>query len=124
MLKGDFFNILQLENTGGVISAMTVLVPDHSIYAGHFPEKPIVPGVCQVGIVIAVAEEALGGPLLMKEMNICKFIRMMDPSTVKELRCRIHWLQADAENFSFSGELSGESCTYLKIKGILSRWHG
>ena len=81
MLKDDLYVILGLEHTRQVINATIQLDATHTIFAGHFPGQPVLPGVCMMQMVREVLETALGKRLrLVKAANI-KFIALVTPST-------------------------------------------
>ena len=42
------------------ISAQIKLNPKHEIFKGHFPGKPIMPGVCMIQIIKELTERSLG----------------------------------------------------------------
>ena len=45
MLKDRFYKILEQQAESGRLHASILIDKDHAILKGHFPEKPIVPGV-------------------------------------------------------------------------------
>lgn len=121
MLAGDFFTIEQTEISIGHVSAVIRLNPDHAVYNGHFPGNPVVPGVCQVGMVKEILNSALQGDFLLSDSKMCKFINMINPKVVTGLKCDISFAETPAGEISFSGELADAERTYLKMKGILKR---
>ena len=51
-LEGNFYKIdsfTQKEENN--YSFVVTILPGHSIYEGHFPEQPVVPGVCTLTII-------------------------------------------------------------------------
>lgn len=48
-------------------------------FAGHFPGYPILPAVGQLLLAQLVAEEALGRPLCLREVDHAKFTRPIRP---------------------------------------------
>ena len=46
MLLGTLFHIINLDVTGADLSARIELDATHPIFEGHFPGRPILPGVC------------------------------------------------------------------------------
>lgn len=58
----------------------TWLVPaDHPAFAGHFPGRPIVPGVVLLDRAILFAEELLGRPGLNWQVGNAKFFSPVGP---------------------------------------------
>lgn len=48
MLLNDFYKLKEQTESNGDWSFKVELNPNHSIYTGHFPNQPIVPGVCNL----------------------------------------------------------------------------
>ncbi|MBS1129555.1 MAG: hypothetical protein H6R16_557 [Proteobacteria bacterium] len=56
------------------------IVPDnHPAFAGHFPGKPIVPGVVLLDRAILFAEQLLGQPNLAWQVGNAKFFSPVGP---------------------------------------------
>ena len=51
MLKNDFFTFTALQLEGDMVTTNIELNAAHSIFKGHFPGQPIVPGVCMMQMV-------------------------------------------------------------------------
>lgn len=52
-----------------------------ALFTGHFPDKPILPGIVQVEMVKYTLEKALGIPLAISSMEKTKFARLIQPET-------------------------------------------
>lgn len=85
MLKNEFFTINGKENGEGQVIYHVVLNPDHAIFKGHFPDNPISPGVCNIGMIKACAEEEVGISLFIANLKQCKFSHLITPNENKEL---------------------------------------
>ena len=55
-------------------------------FGGHFPEQPILPGVCLVQAVLVAAEKAVGKPLDLTDVALAKFIAMVQPDDLLTAR--------------------------------------
>ncbi|UCV03671.1 hypothetical protein [Dechloromonas denitrificans] len=55
---------------------------DHPAFAGHFPGRPIVPGVVLVDRAILFAEQLLGRPVDNWQIGNAKFFSPVGPSEV------------------------------------------
>ena len=69
---------------------------DEWFLTGHFPGRPIMPGViiveamAQTGAVAVLADEANRGKLaLFAGIDDCRFKRIVEPGDVLELRCEL-----------------------------------
>ncbi|MDE2234177.1 MAG: thioester dehydrase [Gammaproteobacteria bacterium] len=70
-----------------------LIAADHTCFAGHFPEHPILPGVVQVGWAVNCAEELHGFAAGLEKLERVKFMRPILPGMHVTLR-----LSVDAES--------------------------
>jgi 3-hydroxyacyl-[acyl-carrier-protein] dehydratase len=87
--------VLELEPGGRVVARKTVR-PDEWYLGGHFPGRPIMPGVliveamAQTGAVAVLSEEANRGRLaLFAGIDDVRFKRLVQPGDVLELTCEL-----------------------------------
>lgn len=70
-----------------MIHERTVAVAaDHPAFAGHFPGRPILPGVVLLGWTVEAFGDALGGPLARCEITSAKFLRPVRPGAKLRIR--------------------------------------
>jgi len=62
---------------------------DHPIFAGHFPGRPIVPGVMLLEWVLNEVAAALGRAPAALRLRECKFFTPLAPGANAELRCEL-----------------------------------
>jgi 3-hydroxyacyl-[acyl-carrier-protein] dehydratase len=93
--------------------------PEHSIFEGHFPEVPVMPGVCLMQLVADAASEVTGKKLRILEGTDMKFTAVVDPRESTTLLLQLNVLPAADSTFkvncinTFNGQIS------FKFKGIL-----
>src|SRR5438552_9920825 len=92
---------------------------DDPTFAGHFPTRPLVPGVFQLEMARAAAEWALDCLLTVREVCQAKFLRPILPEQIVrlELKCS----ESDGAilvraGFSVGGQRAGET--------LLQLWRG
>ena len=86
-----------VELTAGVGAVARKLVRgDEWFFAGHFPGRPVMPGVlivealAQTGAVAVLSEEENRGRLaLFAGIDECRFKRVVEPGETLELRCEL-----------------------------------
>jgi 3-hydroxyacyl-[acyl-carrier-protein] dehydratase len=89
---------------------------DDPTFAGHFPTRPLLPGVFQLEMARAVAEWALDCPLTVREVCKAKFLRPILPDEI--VRLELKWSEADGTilaraGFSVGGQPAGETVLRL-----------
>jgi 3-hydroxymyristoyl/3-hydroxydecanoyl-(acyl carrier protein) dehydratase len=58
-------------------------------FQGHFPDRPVVPGVCLVQSVVIMLEKWHGGPVRLKEISNAKFYAPATSGEVLEVVCGV-----------------------------------
>ncbi len=58
-------------------------------FAGHFPDQPVLPGVCLIQAVLSTAEKALGRNLELAEIVLAKFFSVSQPDETLTAVCRV-----------------------------------
>ena len=86
LLLGTFFTVDDLQAEPGRLRAQLHLNPQHPIFQGHFPQKPVVPGVCVLTMSKDVLQQHLGRPLLLRSCASVKFRVIFVSGRVAEIR--------------------------------------
>ncbi|MEZ4969025.1 MAG: 3-hydroxyacyl-ACP dehydratase [Flavobacteriaceae bacterium] len=88
------------------ISAKIKLNPRHEIFKGHFPGKPIMPGVCMIQIIKELTERSLARELFLSVAANVKFMAIINPETDPILFIEIDLTEID-------GLIKVKSSTYF-----------
>jgi 3-hydroxyacyl-[acyl-carrier-protein] dehydratase len=89
---------------------------DDPTFAGHFPGRPILPGVFQLEIVRMAAEWVLHSRLSLQEVVRGKFQRPVLPGETLKLSLKLSEAEGAVSvrgNFVFGGQATGEA--FLKL---------
>ncbi len=105
-LSGSFFTVLSSEVNEGLGTYDLRLNADHFIFRCHFPEQPIVPGVCIVQMLAELLSGCAGRKLYVKEMRRVKFVGPVYPDRTSELSYRVTSYNDDGQNVSASAVLT------------------
>ena len=90
MLLDSFFEIIHIEPfTPNHYGVLVRLMPEHQVYAGHFPGNHIVPGVCSMHMITECAGKILGHPVMMLQASVVKFLGIIQPSIDTQLEMDI-----------------------------------
>jgi 3-hydroxyacyl-[acyl-carrier-protein] dehydratase len=117
MLKDNFFLIAMLHIENDVIKATLELNEKHTIFDGHFPEKPVVPGVCMMQLVKEVTETALRKELRLTKAAEIKFLKIIDPNETRIIHIQLKYNTEEDGAIIFVASLFKDSLIYFKIKG-------
>lgn len=80
-------------------------------FAGHFPGRPLLPGVFQLEMARLAAEWVLGTPLSVREISKAKFLRPILPEETVRLELKLLRKESIIEaraGFSVNGQPAGE----------------
>jgi 3-hydroxyacyl-[acyl-carrier-protein] dehydratase len=117
MLINDFFKVIETTVIENKILSKIELNPAHKIYAGHFPNNPITPGVVQVQIVKELLENIYKKELKMVSMSRCKFLKILNPNETPVITVDISYSE-DPLHVSATG--THQDSTYFKFTALFS----
>lgn len=90
MVLKDFYKILSLENSSGSIYDAVILINDkHDVFKGHFPDNPIMPGVCMIQIIKELSETITQSNLTIQTLSNAKFMAIINPEVTPELHLEL-----------------------------------
>jgi 3-hydroxyacyl-[acyl-carrier-protein] dehydratase len=96
ILLQDFFEIIGQEETENSLNTIIKLKVNHRIFDGHFPNRPIVPGVCILQIAKEILMQKTQRNLIMAGSNNIKFMNPIDPREHDTITVSINYsLQSD-----------------------------
>lgn len=103
MLLNDFYSVENSTNIDDAHSTEIKINRHHRLYQGHFPHRPVTPGVILMQLFKEEAERLTGQNLqLEKAMNV-KFMAVVDPN--------------EDENFVLQSSIE-ETADYIHLKGM------
>ena len=120
MLRNNFFNVQDMEKQADSLSARFAIDAAHPIFKGHFPNQPVVPGVCMVQIIKELLEEALGEKLMMKEAAQIKFLQLLVPEDNARLSAEVNW-QNSEKGIETVASLKNEEKTFFKMNAVFQK---
>ena len=104
-INDELFKVEKLDHTDGLIKAELSINADSTIFKGHFPDQPVIPGACMLQIVKEVLESALGHTLLIRKAGNLKFIGMIDPLVTCSVQLEIAYKFVE-DGIGATGKLS------------------
>lgn len=80
VLEGNFYKTNNIEKIDdGNYNVEVELMPNHHIYAGHFPSQAVVPGVCTLTIIRECLSKILQRNVVFESIKECKYISALLP---------------------------------------------
>jgi 3-hydroxymyristoyl/3-hydroxydecanoyl-(acyl carrier protein) dehydratase len=86
------------------------------VFAGHFPNRPLLPGVFQLEMTRVAAENILNCPLAVREISKAKFQRPILPDETVRLELKLSETEKTIRaraSFSVQGQSAGETILLL-----------
>lgn len=91
------------------------LNPEHFIYQAHFPGEPITPGVCIMQIAVELFEVALKTPIALNTVKNIKFLRIISPNEVTEVKYSLQKITKEDDLFKVQVTVSANEEAYAKL---------
>lgn len=114
--KSDFYTVTGFEVSATAVQAQLSIDPGHRIFEGHFPGRPVVPGVCMLQMIKEMAEKALGEKLLLTKAAQVKYLQVLVPRRDARIALHIKW----KEDLCFDADLQEQEQTIMKMSGQFS----
>jgi 3-hydroxymyristoyl/3-hydroxydecanoyl-(acyl carrier protein) dehydratase len=105
--------IHDLSRAGAVLSLELELTADLPVFAGHFPDTPILPAVAQIGWALQLAREHFELPREFRALHSLKFVRIVQPPGRLALTLT---RASDGRTVSFAYSQSGSACSTGRIE--------
>ena len=79
ILLNDFFTISDKVTSETEVWAELFINADHKIFEGHFPNQPVVPGVCMMQMIKEIVEEVIEKQTNLVQAAELKFLAVINP---------------------------------------------
>lgn len=117
MVLNKFYTVEASSSAAGAIRASLLINRTHPIFDGHFPEVPVVPGVCMIQMIKEVVEQTKKVPYNLITGDNIKFIAVLNPDEHPKVEVSIQLEQNN--NLAITASLFAGEVTFLKLKAVL-----
>lgn len=117
MLIKDLYTIKNFEIGALQVKASIFIHKENPIFKGHFPDNPVMPGVCMIQIIKELTEKALGIELFMQKATNIKFMALINPEVNPLLQLDISITESDGV-FKVKNGTRFEDTLALKFSGV------
>jgi 3-hydroxyacyl-[acyl-carrier-protein] dehydratase len=116
MLRNDFYTILSKNVINENSFSATISINEkHDIFNGHFPQNPVVPGVCMLQMVKDLLEDELQKTVHLKSIGNVKFTAVVNPTQNPTLDIKITYELTDGKSYKINSIISSKEVVFLKI---------
>ena len=118
MLLKDFYTLIELNRIDNEnIKAVVKLNKNHSVYKGHFPGNPVVPGVCLTQLIKEVMETAEKKELMLVYADYIKFMAIVNPEINELLQIDLKLKVKEDNTTQVTSETHFDGTVFYKFKG-------
>lgn len=119
MLLDSLFIVKKYAAEGSEIKATLELDENQAVFKGHFPDQPVVPGVCMMQSVKELVERYVKQKLTVIEADNMKFLSVLDPRVNKVIQATVSIVNNES-SFSINASLFADNVTFFKLKATLN----
>ena len=117
MLLNDFFTINDTVTSETEIWAELLINANHKIFEGHFPNQPVVPGVCMMQMIKEILEQVIGKETnLLKALDM-KFLAVINPIENNLIHASIKYATDESGTINVVASLFKDELVHFKFKG-------
>jgi 3-hydroxyacyl-[acyl-carrier-protein] dehydratase len=121
MLLNNLFIVEKSVSEGNSLRATLRIRREHPIFEGHFPEVPILPGVCMIQLIKELVSVVNGTNWFLHEGSNIKFLAPVNPQTNDVIEAAVT-MNPEAENrIDVNSTLSFGDTVFFKMKASLKR---
>ena len=106
MLQNDLYTIQDWRAGDNAVETTLFLRPDHSLFEGHFPGQPVLPGACMLQMIKEIMETALNMHLQLTNAPAMKFLQRVIPDGNTPLQAVCSWRQQEDRSIAVRATLS------------------
>jgi len=114
MLIKGLYTVASFEHKEQTVHATITLNPDHEVFKGHFPDNPVMPGVCMIQMIKELTERATGKTLFLSVASNIKFMAIINPEKNDTIQLVIHISEVD-DQLKVKNTVSFEETLALKL---------
>ncbi|MBS1754357.1 MAG: 3-hydroxyacyl-ACP dehydratase [Ferruginibacter sp.] len=119
ILLNDFFTIDEKTVSDTEIKTQLHINAGHRIFEGHFPNQPVVPGVCMMQMIKEILEHILGKETNLVQATDMKFLAIINPQEKNLIQASIKYVASESGKISIQATLYKDELVHFKFKGQL-----
>jgi len=119
ILLNDFFTINDKVSSETEIWAKLFINANHKIFEGHFPNQPVVPGVCMLQMIKEIVEEVIEKQTNLVQAAEIKFLAVINPQENNLVHASIKLTTGESGTINITASLFKDELVHFKCKAQL-----
>ena len=120
LLKNDFYYIKNIsQNSENQAEIEVSFNLEHRVFSAHFPDYPIVPGVCEIQIAVECISEILQQDFEMKNVKNVKFSNPIAVNNYHSVIYKLSWNETENNLLQVTGSIFNNETVFAKISMVL-----
>ncbi len=119
MLIKGLYSIIDFEQENQKVTAAVKLHKEHEVFKGHFPNNPVMPGVCMIQMIKELTEKAIGKELFLAVASNIKFMAIINPEKNDTINLIIH-ISQEEKVVKVKNTVSFEDTLALKLSATFN----
>ena len=123
MLLDNFFEIINLELSPDkdIANVQIKINPEHKIFDGHFPNAPVVPGVCMLQMIKETLSKVVNSDLILVKGDNIKFLNIITPAKDQIFNINHKIKYEGLNSFIVNSNISSEKTNFCGFKGLFEK---
>ena len=121
MLYPTLFTFTDLQAEGDKLKTTIKFNAGHSIFKGHFPGQPVLPGVCMMQMVKEMTEVYIGKKIRLLKARELKFLSFINPAEQASIQMELSIKTTD-DGIKVDARLINGTILFFKFSGIFIQW--
>ncbi|CAN5300519.1 3-hydroxyacyl-ACP dehydratase [soil metagenome] len=117
MVLKDFYEVQSSHNSEGSYTTSLRINKDHEIYNGHFPGRPVTPGVILMQLFKEEVERLCNKTLSLEIASNVKFMAVVDPN-LDDILIFKYDIEQTFEKISLKGVAENNKAIALKFNAV------
>jgi len=119
ILLNDFFTISDKVASETEIWAELFINANHKIFEGHFPNQPVVPGVCMMQMIKEIYEKTTGRTTNLVQASELKFLAVINPLENNLVHASVKMTQNENGMVNINASIFKDDLVHFKCKAQL-----
>ena len=120
MILESLYTISDFKMNGNDFSAQISFDATHDIFAGHFPDQPVLPGVCLIHIMKEMANMISDKEMLLTDGSNIKFLHMIDPGVNAEVQINGTYSLESNKHLKITAKIFIQDIVFFKFNGLFN----